>query len=188
MKYRIRPTLMLLLFSSLIPHPSSLAWADGGTLRLRHQAGGYQIAIFTAPTPLCAGPVDISALVLDDTTGEPVQAARVAVRLTSRSSSDVVERTADTAAATNQLFHAATVELSTPGWWDVEVVVTGPRGTARLQLALEVDEPPPPWLEVWPWFAWPALAVALFALHRRLACRTKPVSGRSMASVPLRER
>ena len=171
MKCRIRPSLMLLLFSSLIPHPSSLAWADGGTLRLRQQAGSYQITVFTAPTPLCAGPVEISVLVLDGASGEPVPAARVAVRLVARDSGVVVEHTADALAATNKLFHAAVVELPKAGWWDVEVTVTGPRGTALLQFAMEADEAPPGWLEFWPWFAWPALAVALFGLHQRLVYR-----------------
>jgi hypothetical protein len=147
------------------------ARADGGTLRLRQLAGGYQITVFTTPTPLCAGPVDISVLVLDDATGEPVPAARVAVRLTARGSGEVVEHTADAWAATTKLFHAAVFDLPTPGWWDVEVAVAGPRGTALLQFALAADEPRPPWQELWPWLAWPALAVALFALHQRLAYR-----------------
>jgi hypothetical protein len=147
------------------------ARADGGTPRLRQQAGGYQITVFTAPTPICAGPVDVSVLVLDEATGEPEPAAQVAVRLTARDSGVVLERTADATAATNKLLHAAICELPAPGWWNVEVAVTGPRGTARVQFALEANEPPPPWLEVWPWLAWPALAVALFALHQRLAHR-----------------
>jgi hypothetical protein len=147
------------------------ARADGGTLRLRQQAGGYQITVFTAPTPLCAGPVDISVLVLDDATGEPLPAARVVVRLTACGSGDVREHTADAVATTNKLFRSAVIELPKSGWWDVEVAVTGPRGGAVVQFALEADEPPPPWRDLWPWLAWPALAVALFALHQRTTCR-----------------
>jgi len=59
----MRKTICLLLLSSLILHPSSLLLADGGTVRLSQQQGNYQIAVLTTPTPLRAGPIDISVLV-----------------------------------------------------------------------------------------------------------------------------
>jgi len=39
--------------------------ADGGTLRLWERAGNYKVAVFTDPTPLRAGPVDVSVFVQD---------------------------------------------------------------------------------------------------------------------------
>ncbi len=69
MNHRIQPILMLAILSSVILHPSSLARADGGAVRLRQRSGGYQIAVFTEPTPLRAGPVDVSVLVQDAETG-----------------------------------------------------------------------------------------------------------------------
>jgi hypothetical protein len=137
-------------------------------VRLREQAGAYQVTAFTAPTPFRAGPVDVSVLVLDAATGEHVPEARVTVRLTARGTGDVREHPATAAAATNKLFHAAVFQLPEPGWWDVEVAVEGPHGPALLRFAVEADEPAPRWVELWPWFAWPALAVALFGLHRVL--------------------
>jgi hypothetical protein len=145
--------------------------ADGGAVRLRAQAGAYQITAFTAPMPLCAGPVDVSVLVLDGATGEYVPEAGVTVRLTARGSGDVLEYPATTAAATNKLFYAAIFQLPAPGWWDVEVAVAGPHGPALVRFAMEADEPPPCWAELWPWFAWPALAVAFFILHQVLVRR-----------------
>jgi hypothetical protein len=142
--------------------------ADGGTVRLREQAGAYQVTVFTAPTPLRAGPVDVSVLVLDAATGEYVPEARVAVRLTARGSGTVLEVPATTEEATNQLFRAAVFQLPEAGWWDVELAIAGPHGTARLRFGVEADEPLPRWLEVWPWFTWPALVVALFGLHQIL--------------------
>ena len=152
--------------------------ADGGAVRLREQAGAYQVTVFTAPTPFRAGPVDVSVLVLDAATGEYVPEARVTVRLTARGTGDVLEYPATTAAATNKLFHAAVFQLPEPGWWDVDVAVEGPHGPALVRFGVEADEPLPRWLELWPWFVWPALAVALFALHQVLVRRRIPLPSR----------
>ena len=96
------------------------AGADGGTIRLSSQQSGYQITVFTAPTPFRAGPVDISVLVQDSSTGEPMTAARVTVRI-SKPGQLALEYPATTAAATNKLFQAAQFELPEPGRWDLQV-------------------------------------------------------------------
>ena len=44
----------------------------------------------------------------------------------------------------------------------MEVAVEGPPGPALLRFGIEADGPAPRWLELWPWFTWPALVVALF--------------------------
>ena len=162
--------------SSFIPH--SFLRADGGAVRLRERAGGYQVAVFTSPTPFRAGPVDVSVLVQDAATGECVPEAQVTVRLTARGTGEVLEYPATAEAATNKLFHAADFQLPEPGWWDVEVAVEGPQGPALLRFGVEADEPPPRWLGLWPWFMWPALAVALFGVHQVLVRRRIPLPSR----------
>jgi hypothetical protein len=176
MNQRILSMIMWLLLSSLIPHPSSLARADGGTVRLRAQVGSYQVTVFTSPTPFRAGPVDVSVLVQDAANGECVPEARVSVRLTARGTGDVLEYPATAEAATNKLFHAAVFQLPELGWWDVEVAIEGPHGPALLRFEVQADGPLPRWLELWPWFTWPALAVAFFGLHQRLVRRRRPRS------------
>jgi hypothetical protein len=166
MHHRIQPIVLLALLPCLIFHPSSLARADGGAVRLRQRAGGYQIAVFTSPTPFRAGPVDVSVLVQDAATEECVPEARVTVCLTATGDGRLLECPATAAAATNRLFHAAVFELPEPGRWDVEVAVEGPLGRALLRFGIEADVPAPRWLEFWPWFTWPALVVALFSLHQ----------------------
>lgn len=160
--------------SSLILHPSSLVRADGGTVRLCQRAGSYQVAVFTSPTPFRAGPVDISVFVQDPVTGECRPEAQVTVRLTARGSGQTLEYPATSEAATNKLFHAAVFDLPEPGWWDVEVSVKGPQGPASIRFQLEAGEVLPRWLDLWPWYTWPALAVALFGLHQMLSRRPRP--------------
>src|SRR5207247_2257125 len=53
----MRIPVVCIFASSFILHPSSFLRADGGTLCLLERAGGYQVAVFSSPTPLRAGPV-----------------------------------------------------------------------------------------------------------------------------------
>jgi hypothetical protein len=168
----IRRLLWLLLPSSLILHPSSLAWADGGTVRLSQRAGGYQITVFTEPTPFRAGPVDVSVLVQDAATRQALPEARVTVWVgQSARGRAAVPYPATTEAATNKLLHAALFELAEPGWWELEIVVQGPLGPGRVRCAVEAAEPAPRWLTFWPWVSWPALVILLFGVHQFLVRR-----------------
>src|SRR5262249_58128830 len=115
MNHRFRLILTLLLLSSLIPHPSSLARADGGAVRLCERAAGYQITVFTSPTPLRAGPVDVSVLVQDAATGECMPEARVTVCWKVPGAGRMLEYQATTEAATNKLLRAAEFQLPGPG-------------------------------------------------------------------------
>src|SRR5437588_2731753 len=111
----------LFLCCCLLP---TVARADGGTVRRSERAGGYQVTVFTAPTPFRAGPVDISVLVQDALTGEPLSQTRVTVRMT-KPDQLALEYPATPEAATNKLLHAAQFELPHPGRWNMEVQVEG---------------------------------------------------------------
>jgi hypothetical protein len=150
------------------------ARGDGGTLRLRERSGPYEVSVFTAPTWLRAGPVDISVLVQDAATGEPVPGASVLVSLSPRGrSSALFRRPATAEAATNKLLRAAVFDLPEPGWWDVEVAVDEGHGgrVSRVGFALEVDPAAVRLPALWLWIGWPALAVAIYGLHEYLAGR-----------------
>ena len=97
-------------------------------MRLSGKKGGYQITVFTAPTPFRAGPVDISVLVQDASTGDPLTQVRVTVRMT-KPGGLALEYPATTEAATNKLFHAAQFELPEPGRWEMQVQVEGLHGS-----------------------------------------------------------
>jgi hypothetical protein len=151
---------------------STSARADGGALRLYERANGYRIALFSSPTPLRAGPVDISLLVQDADTLEPARVTDVSVALTRMGDRmATLHIPATTEAATNKLLHAAVFDLPKPGRWMIEVAVEGSRGPGRVRFELEAAEPLPRWLSLWPWWSWPALAVLLYAIHQILVYR-----------------
>ena len=164
-----RLLIRLLLASSFLLLPSSFLWADGGTPRLSQRAGAYQITVFTEPTPLRAGSVDVSVLVQDAATKQALPEAQVTVWAGQPGRGGAaVGYPATTAAATNKLLHAALFELAEPGWWELEIVVQGPRGLARVRCAVEAAAPGPRWLAFWPWVSWPALVILLFGVHQLL--------------------
>ena len=137
---------------------------DGGLLWLSEKSSGYQISVFTSPTPLRAGAVDISVLVQDAGAGRPLTDAEVTVRLAQPGKPALVYP-ATSATATNKLFYSAQFSLPEPGRWTLEVRVQGSGGPAIVRGELEAAEPLPKWHALWPWFAWPALVIALFSIH-----------------------
>jgi hypothetical protein len=169
MRQTMRSMTYLLLALSFILYPSSLLRADGGTVRLSEQKGNYRITVFTAPTPLRAGPVDVSALLQDAATGQPLSNIRVTIKAVRQGSPDTeILHTATTAAATNKLYYAAAFDLPEPGRYWLEVSIDGALGEARADFELEAAKPLPPWLTMWPWLGWPVLVVLLFSIHQFL--------------------
>src|SRR5262245_15589213 len=104
------PRSIIPLLLALLATPA-VARGDGGTVRFSDQVGGYSFTAFTEPTPLRAGPVDLSVYVCDAQTDAHLPAATVAVRLTADGQTTGPWHAATRAAATNKLFHMAAVEL-----------------------------------------------------------------------------
>ena len=80
--------------------------------------------------------------------------------------------------ATNKLLRAAQFELPAPGRWRLEVRVEDLEGFALVACEVEAAERLPRWYSLWPWIAWPALAIALFCVHELLARRKFGKTGR----------
>jgi hypothetical protein len=159
----------LLVFST-----PAVAHADGGAIRLSEHKGGYQVTVFTSPTPLRAGLVDVSVFVQDAVTGQPVPEARVAVSVAPRGRpGEAVTYRATAEAATNKLYRAAVFDLPEPGWWEMEVSVETDHDTIRVHFEVEAAAPPPRWLALWPWFSWPVVVIALYGVHRLLVFQSR---------------
>jgi hypothetical protein len=161
-----------LLATTLLLGPCcALARADGGQIRLTTAEANYQLTVFTSPTPLRAGPIDISVLLQDAATHQTITDAAITIELTSPNKEQPpIHAAASNIAATNKLLSAALLELPAAGEWNVRIECTPPEAAAPItaNFTMEAAPPLPPWLAVWPWFTWPFAAVILFVIHRRL--------------------
>jgi hypothetical protein len=163
-----------------VPVRPAVTHADGGAVRLSQQAGPYRVTVFTAPAPLRAGPVDVSVFVQDRAGGEVLPEVSVRISLTPAGRAGAaLEARATHEAATNKLFQAATFDLPAPGRWQLVVTVEGPRGAAECACEVEAEAPPPRWVELWPWFAWPVVPVVLYVLHQVLGRKGRQARGAS---------
>ena len=145
------------------------ALADAGAVRVSETHGDRQITVFTSPTPLRAGPVDVSVLVQDKATGDVVLNDTIEVEAApSGDTLAAIHAQASSAEASNKLYQAAEFTLPHAGRWTFTVDVLRARSSSQLHFEVEAGEPLPPWQTLWPWFGWPFLVIALFAvLHRR---------------------
>src|SRR5262249_47301259 len=83
--YNMRPLIPTLLACLLLVGPCcAIASADGGRVVLSQRQDNYQITVFVAPDPLRAGPVDISLMLQDTASGQPIAEAQIDVSLTPR--------------------------------------------------------------------------------------------------------
>jgi len=164
----------LLLVGLLFALSEEPARADGGTVRASVRKGPWQITVFTSPTPLRAGTIDVSVLVQNAATGQPDSSVRVWVRAESltESSHRIAER-ATKENATNKLLVAAVFELPEPGGWHFRVTISSGDDSEEVAFDLEAGEPLPRWVSLAGWIAWPAVAILVFAVHQMLVRRKK---------------
>lgn len=167
-----QPGTAIPLILSVLLLAASDARGDGGTVRVSEPRGRWQITAFTSPTPLRAGPIDVSVLVQDAKTNRPDPAASVTVTATSRTTPPVVVSEPATAdAATNKLLVSAVFDLPHGGWWDFRVEVRAAGEAREVTFEAEIAEPLPEWLSLAGWVGWPAAAVLVFAAHQVLVKR-----------------
>ena len=103
---------------------------NGGTVRISRAAvGPYFVSVFSSPTPLRTGEVDISVLVQDSSDAAVdvpvwVEAAPVGGTSTGAgAAAAVIRQQATRQQATNKLFKAAKFDVENPGMWRFRVAV-----------------------------------------------------------------
>jgi hypothetical protein len=174
-----RALLVLLLLLPVAP-----VLADGGTVRYSRDVGAWHVTAFTRPTPLRAGPVEVSVLVQG--AGGPVLDAAIEVRAACAATS--VTAAARREASTNRMMYAAPMVLASPGPWTIEARIAAGDAAERISFPVRVEPPPVPWLAHLPWLAVPLAGIALFAAHQALVLRRRsgrrPVGHAAFSTAP----
>ena len=146
--------------------------ADGGIVRVSRRSGPWRLTVFSDPTPLRAGPADLSVLVQDADTDDAILDATISVLLTPvdpPGPSMLVEATPE--AAENRLLRSALVDLPGAGRWRLEVTAMRGGIESRVSCDLEVGPPLPPIVDLWIWFLLPVLVIMLIILNQWLQRR-----------------
>ena len=175
--------LSLLLFFATVGG----VFADGGTVQVSREEGPFRVTIFTTSAVVRAGPEDVSVLVQDRGTQQPLLNATVRLSFRRLDQQPAVEGEAwvppccrmkpqgDLAGmeathkmATNKLLYAATPTLPTAGEWEVRAEVRIADVTVSVAGPLRVEPPAPPILVYWPFFFLPVVSIAGYMLHSQL--------------------
>lgn len=132
----MRRFVFILVALCLLSAPS--VQANGGQLRVGDQpVGAYVVTVWTSPSPVRAGAVDVSVLVQDQAR-QPVDDAQVTITtepLGHAGPGGSYPATRDQADI--KLYYAAKFNLPTAGQWRFTVDVQGPRGGGATAFALE---------------------------------------------------
>jgi hypothetical protein len=149
------------------------AWSHhGGEVYLMEEAGPFLITVFTDPTPLRAGPVDISVMVQVGERGRPILSAAVTVRLQEHDTDrPPIIIPALRQHSTNKLLYAALIDLPAPGRWELQVNVQQGSVSARVVGALTVAPPLPVLVSYWAHLLLLPVVIGLVTLHQWLSQR-----------------
>ena len=147
------------------------AFAHGGTVQLRREAGDLAITVFTSPAPLSVGRADVSVLVQDRKALEPVLDADVWLFFHEDTSNTDFKAPATRMQAENKLLYAAPVTFSQPGKWHVGVVVSRNGRETGVDGTVEIFASPPKAAAYAGYIAFPPAMVVLFVIRERLVNR-----------------
>ena len=146
-------------------------FADGGTVQMRKDAGDLVITVFTSPSPLSVGPVDISLLLQNRDALEPVLDASVSLLLLHADSNIEFHARPTREQARNKLLYAAPVMFSKQGKWRISVTVLRNGKETAVAGTLEVAPAPGKSASYAGYIAFPPVIIGLFVLRERLIRR-----------------
>jgi hypothetical protein len=168
----ITATVAIALLSGAIGYVLGItgAHADGGTVQFTKSAGPFSITVFTTPSPLRAGPVDISLMIQSSDNQQPLLDCVSEVQL--RKEGEVtISSEATRGTAQNKLFYAAQVRIPDSGVWDLNITIKRGDDLARVSGAITFGASSPVLLVYWRSLAIPPILISLFALNQWLKRR-----------------
>ncbi len=160
-----------LLLPALAILAQTTTFADGGMVRLHREAGDLAITVFTSPTPLAAGPVDISVLLQNRNGLQPVLDAEVFLFLRESSTGTELQCHPTRQNAQNKLLYASPLVFSGPGKWELTVTVERNGQLIGVGGLLDVAPAPGKKASYGAYIAFPPAIIALFAVRERLIRR-----------------
>jgi len=158
------------------------ARGDGGVIRLRESQGPFVVTIFTPPDPVRNAPFDISVMVQERDSSDPILDAKVDLLFTApagfiaqpieemcgppdeaHSGKFVIPATRKQ--ASNKLLYAATVRFDAIGNWRLQALVERGSDVAKIACILPVGPPSRTVMGLFPFLLLPPVMVSLFALN-----------------------
>lgn len=126
-----RAAALLLLLPLCLVVPTTPLLGNGGTVRVSNApVGPYIVTIYTSPTPLRTGEIDVSVLAQDSagtvlSPGVVVDARPVTLDpdLDADVATGPVRQRATRTQATNKLFQASKFDIEAPGEWEFTVTI-----------------------------------------------------------------
>jgi hypothetical protein len=147
------------------------AQAHGAVAQFTREAGPFVVTVFTTPSPLQAGPVDISLLIQSRENQQPVLDCVALIQLR-KDDATTVHSEATHEAAENKLLYQAQVKVPESGVWQLEVAITHESDSVEVGGAITVASSSPVVLAYWRSLALPPLLISLFALNQLLKRRS----------------
>ncbi len=147
-----------------------MATADGGTVQLQKAVGPFLVTVFSEPVPVRVGRADLSVLCQRLSDKSPVLDANVLFHLRRPGGGEIVTYTlpAKHSVASNKLLYAASVDLPSPGFWQLGVDIEREHVLVSTYGNLKVLDKEPPLVTYWPYFLMLPLLVILFSVNRWL--------------------
>jgi hypothetical protein len=164
---------------------------DGGVVQLRETSGPFSVTLFVSPEGVNGGLTDVSVLVQSQKDGDVVLDADVTLSLippegiamnesdpicgpygaafqSANATPHSLTMRATREQASNKLLYAALLKLDATGNWPLQVSVSHGYDSARFDCLLPVATISPKLSGLWPWLAFPPIAIAAFALNQKL--------------------
>jgi len=182
--------LLTALAMMLTPH---VARGDGGIVQLHETRGPFSVTVFVSPEAVSGGLTDVSVLVQSQKNGDVVLDADVSLSLVppegvAMNESDPfcgpsgggaalqsgnmmmhpLTGRATRGQASNKLLYAALLKLDAAGNWRLNVTVSRGSDSARFDCLLPVTTASAKLSGLWPYLAFPPIAIAAFAVNQKL--------------------
>lgn len=154
--------LLALTLVALLAQP---ALGDAGLVRAHVTDDHLSMTVFTSPTPVRVGPIDLSVL-LQSPTDDALRWGDIDAMLTPPDGNAMtIPLTRDT--ATTAFMQAAKFTVAQEGLWHIDIVARSDGHRLRTAFDIQVAAALPRLLDLWPWFLPIPIVLTLWSLTRR---------------------